>query len=51
DEEIAMGHFSTPFEPDLLLGMYSTLVHVVPKPHSDDFHMMSNMSTGDYILN
>ncbi|PBK84919.1 hypothetical protein ARMGADRAFT_1088068 [Armillaria gallica] len=37
DEEIAAERFSEPFGPDLLPGMYSTPVHAVPKPHSDDF--------------
>ncbi len=46
DEEIAAERFSEPFGPDLLPGMYSTPVHAVPKPHSDDFHMVSNMSAG-----
>ncbi len=51
DDEIAVGHFSALFGPDLLPGMYSTLVHMVPKPHSDDFRMVSNMSAGDYAPN
>ncbi|PBK81850.1 hypothetical protein ARMGADRAFT_947599, partial [Armillaria gallica] len=51
DDEIAAGRFSTPFGPDLLPGMYSTPVHVVPKPHSNDFRMVSNMSAGDYAPN
>ena len=33
--EIAAGHFSRSFGMDLLLGMYSSLVHAVPKPDSD----------------
>ncbi len=51
DEEIAVGRFSTSFGPDLLPGMYSTLVHAVPKPHSDNFCMVFNMSAGDYAPN
>ncbi|PBL01882.1 hypothetical protein ARMGADRAFT_874777, partial [Armillaria gallica] len=51
DEEIKAGHFLEPFGPDLLPGMYSTPVHAVLKPHSDDFHMVSNMSAGSYAPN
>ncbi len=31
--------------------MYSTPVHAVPKPHSDDFRMVSNMSAGSFVPN
>ncbi len=51
DEEIAAGHFSELFRPDLLPGMYSMPVHAVPKPCSDDFRMVSNMSAGLYAPN
>lgn len=51
DEAIAAGRFSEPFGPDLLPGMYSTPVHAVPKPHSDDFRMVSNMSARSYAPN
>ncbi|SJL14814.1 uncharacterized protein ARMOST_18285 [Armillaria ostoyae] len=51
DEEVAAGRFSEPFGPDILPGMYSTPVHVVPKPHSEEFRMVSNMSAGTYAPN
>ncbi|KAK0230067.1 hypothetical protein IW262DRAFT_1231562, partial [Armillaria fumosa] len=51
DEEIAAEHFSKPFGSDLLPGMYSMPVHAVPKPHSEDFCMVSNMSVGLYAPN
>ncbi len=51
DEEIEAGRLLEPFSPDLLPGMYSTPVHAVPKPHSDDFRMVSNMSSGSYAPN
>ncbi len=51
DEEIEAGRLLEPFSPDLLPGMYSTPVHAVPKPHSDDFRMVSNMSAGSYAPN
>ena len=35
DEEIALDHYSPAFGTDLLPGMYSMPVHVVPKPHSE----------------
>ncbi|KAJ7024415.1 hypothetical protein C8F04DRAFT_895723, partial [Mycena alexandri] len=34
DEEIALGRFSPSFGRDLLPGMYSMPIHVVPKPES-----------------
>ncbi len=48
DEEVAAEHFSAPFGPELLPGMYSTPVHAVPKPRSDELRMVSNMSAGPY---
>ncbi|PBK69278.1 hypothetical protein ARMSODRAFT_988562 [Armillaria solidipes] len=51
NEEIAAGRFSENFGPELLPGMYSTPVHAVPKPHSDDLRMVSNMSAGSYAPN
>ncbi|PBK98160.1 hypothetical protein ARMGADRAFT_855731, partial [Armillaria gallica] len=51
DEEIAAGCFSEGFRPDLLPEMYSTIMHAVPKPHSEDFCMVSNMLAGLYALN
>jgi len=51
DEEIAVGHFSPAFCPDLLPGMYSMLIGVVPKPHSTGLHLITDHSTGDHALN
>ncbi len=51
DEEVLAGRFSQPFGPDLLPGMYSTPVHAVPKLHSEDFRMVSNMSAGSFAPN
>lgn len=51
DKEIVAGRFSEPFGSELLLGMYSTPVHVVPKPRLDDLRMVSNMSAGIYAPN
>ncbi|SJL12116.1 uncharacterized protein ARMOST_15537 [Armillaria ostoyae] len=51
DEEIAAGRFSEGFGPELLPGMYSTPIHAVLKPHSEDFRMVSNMSAGPHVPN
>ena len=37
DKEISLGRFSESFGKELLPGMYSMPIRVVPKPHSDDF--------------
>ncbi|KAJ3850664.1 hypothetical protein EV368DRAFT_7776, partial [Lentinula lateritia] len=51
DIEYSKGRFSRTFGPDLLPGMYSTPVMAVPKPHSDDLHLVSNQSAGDFSQN
>ena len=45
------GRFSNTFGPDLLPGMYSMPVHVVPKPNSDDLRLVTDHSAGIYSLN
>ncbi|KAJ7081228.1 hypothetical protein C8R44DRAFT_895100 [Mycena epipterygia] len=47
-EEEDLGRHSPAFGPDLLPGMYSTLVLAVPKPHSD---LCSHMSAGEFCQN
>ncbi len=51
DSKLAAGQFSPPFGPELLPGMYSTPVHVVPKPHSEGLWLVSNMSAGVFASN
>ena len=51
DKEIKMGRFSCAFGPELLPGMYSMPIHVVPKPHSTDFRLVTNHSAGHWSLN
>jgi hypothetical protein len=51
DKEIEAGRFSESFGPDLLPGMYSMPIHVVPKPHSSDFRLVTNHSAGLFSLN
>ena len=51
DKEIEAGRFSQSFGEDLLPGMYSMPIHVVPKPHSTDFRLVTNHSAGIYSLN
>ena len=42
---------SPPFGPDLLPGMYSPLVHTIPKPSSKKLRMVVDHSAGKYSLN
>jgi hypothetical protein len=51
DKEIKMGRFSQSFGRDLLPGMYSMPIHVVPKPHSTDYRLVTNHSAGLFSLN
>jgi len=51
DEEILAEWFSPAFSPDLLPGMYSMPIGVVPKPHSTDFHLVTDHSTREFALN
>jgi hypothetical protein len=44
DIEIACDCYSPTFGPDLLPGMYSMPVGVVPKPHSDKFRLVNDLS-------
>ncbi len=46
-----LGHVSPPFGSDLLPGMYSTPVHAVPKLHSTNLRLISNMSMGPFAFN
>lgn len=51
DEEVRLSRFSPPFGPDLLPGMYSCPIHVVPKPNSTKFRLVVDHSAGTYSLN
>ena len=53
DVEIELGHFSEAFGEDLLPGMYSIPIGVVPKPHTDGkkFRLVVDHSTGKFSLN
>ena len=51
DKEITSGRFSESFGEELLPGMYSMPIHVVPKPHSIDFQLVTNQSPRDHSLN
>ncbi|KAF8547840.1 hypothetical protein OG21DRAFT_1376187, partial [Imleria badia] len=50
-EEEASLCFSQSFGSDLLPGMYSVLVHVVPKPRSEKLCMVVDHSAGSHSLN
>ncbi|KZP33131.1 hypothetical protein FIBSPDRAFT_715707, partial [Athelia psychrophila] len=51
DKEIAKHRFSEAFGPELLPGMYSIPIGVVPKPHSVLFRLVIDPSDGPYSLN
>lgn len=51
DVEVKKGRFSPTFGPELLPGMYSTPVIAVPKPHSNDLHLVSHQSYGEFAQN
>ncbi|KZP19211.1 DNA/RNA polymerase [Athelia psychrophila] len=51
DKEITKHRFSEAFGPELLPGMYSIPIGVVPKPHSELFRLVIDPSDGPYALN
>ncbi|KAI0832407.1 hypothetical protein BC628DRAFT_312743 [Trametes gibbosa] len=51
DEEISLDRYSASFGCELLPGMYSMPIHVVPKPHSNKFRLVNNQSAGSFSLN
>jgi hypothetical protein len=51
DQEIVLGRFSESFGPDLLPGMYAMPIHVIPKPFTDNFRLITNLSAGDFAPN
>ena len=51
DKEIKLGCFSSAFRVNLLPGMYTILIGIVPKPHSVSLHLVVGQSAGDYSLN
>ena len=51
DKEIIQDCFSPSFGPDLLPGMYSMPIRVVPKPQSTDLCLVTDHSVGEYTLN
>ena len=51
DIEVALVRFSPAFGPDLLPGMTSIPIGVVPKPHSDKLCLVVDQSSGDFSPN
>jgi hypothetical protein len=51
DEEIKLNRFSQSFGRDLLPGMYAMPIHVIPKPHSVNLRLITNLSAGDFAPN
>lgn len=50
-KEMLKGRFLEPFGPDLLPGMYSMPVHTVLKLGVKKFCLVTDHSTGTYVLN
>ena len=46
-----LNHFSKSFGPDLLPGMYAMPIHIIPKPYTDNFRLITNLSTGNFAPN
>jgi hypothetical protein len=51
DIELIAGRYSEGFGPELLPGMYSTLIHSAPKPQSEKLRLINDHSAGDFSLN
>jgi hypothetical protein len=51
DKEIRLNRFSESFGPDLLPGMYAMPIHVIPKPCTVNFRLITNLSAGDFAPN
>ncbi|KIY52462.1 hypothetical protein FISHEDRAFT_35298, partial [Fistulina hepatica ATCC 64428] len=49
--EVAAGQFSSSFGPNLLPGMYSVPMWVVPKPHSNGLRLVVDHSASEFSLN
>ncbi|KIJ37984.1 hypothetical protein M422DRAFT_259370 [Sphaerobolus stellatus SS14] len=51
DEEISLGQYSETFGKELLPGMYSMPIGVVPKPHGGGLRLINDLSAGTFSLN
>ena len=51
DEEIRLHRFSESFGPNLLPGMYAMPIHVIPKPCTVNFRLITNLSVGVFAPN
>ena len=51
DIEINAGRYSNDFGTHLLPGMYSTPIHAVPKPRSENLRLVNDHSAGPFSLN
>jgi len=51
DLEISLNRFSNSFGPHLLPGMYAMPIHVIPKPYTVNFRLITNLSAGDFAPN
>ena len=50
DKEGLSGRYSEDFGPHLLLGMYCSTIHTVPKLGTDTLYLMNDQSTGEFSL-
>ena len=51
NEEISLNRFFESFGPDLLPGMYAMPIHVILKPYTINFRLITNLSTGNFAPN
>ena len=51
NKEVLAGCYSTPFGPELLPGMYSMLIHAIPKLGLKKIWLITDHSAGQFALN
>ena len=51
DIEVNLGQYSPSFGPNVLPGMYSMPLGVIPKPHSDKLCLINDLSVGEFSCN
>ena len=51
EHEVSLNRVSPYFGTELLPGMYCMLNYVVPKPHTNDWRLVNDLSTGPFSLN
>jgi hypothetical protein len=51
ETEVHLGRYSKAFGPNLLLGMYSSPIHAVPKPGTDALQLINDQLAGEFSPN